>query len=204
MRLGEAFEALMHASLDNDDFHDGNDDDVIEQWPRARDRVRDEFSPQRGGLARMMYGATNPSTRRRIQAAFNRHHSYPQVLVAQSVVGREGLNLHEACRVVMMLHPEWNPGVVEQQIGRVDRLGSRWKRELAHARHTDTELPCIEVLSVVFEGTYDEHNWRVLRHRWASLEAQLHGIVVPTRGIEDADELALARSINDAAPDFGP
>jgi SNF2 family DNA or RNA helicase len=52
------------------------------------------------------------------------------VLVAQSVVGREGLNLHRACRTVILLHPEWNPGVVEQQIGRVDRLSSYWEQLL--------------------------------------------------------------------------
>ena len=35
------------------------------------------------------------------------------MLVAQSLVGREGLNLHKSCRIVLLLHLEWNPGVVE-------------------------------------------------------------------------------------------
>jgi hypothetical protein len=54
------------------------------------------------------------------------------VLVAQSQVGREGLNLHESCRIVIQFHAEWNPAVLEQQIGRVDRKGSRWE-QLAQA-----------------------------------------------------------------------
>lgn len=48
--------------------------------------------------------------------------SFPQVLVTQSMVGREGLNLHEACRTVILLPREWNPGAVEQLRERRDDL----------------------------------------------------------------------------------
>ena len=48
-----------------------------------------------------MYGGTAPATRRLVQLAFNRPNSFPRVLVAQSMVGREGLNLHRACRIVV-------------------------------------------------------------------------------------------------------
>jgi len=30
---------------------------------------------------------------------------YPKVLIAQSVVGREGLNLHKTCRNAELIHP---------------------------------------------------------------------------------------------------
>ena len=103
--------------------------------PRLRGRAWKSISVKatqtvRAGYARLMYGETKPQARRMMQLAFNRSNSFPRVLVAQSLVGREGLNLHESCRIVVLLHPEWNPGVVEQQIGRVDRVNCRWAKEL--------------------------------------------------------------------------
>jgi superfamily II DNA/RNA helicase len=37
----------------------------------------------------------------------------------------EGLNLHQACRVVINLELPWSPTRLEQRIGRVDRIGQR-------------------------------------------------------------------------------
>lgn len=173
------------------------------------ERMKEEYSAPRGGFARLMYGGTAQSTRRMLQLAFNRRDSFPKVLVAQSMVGREGLNLHEACRTVVMLHPEWNPGVVEQQIGRVDRVGS-YRSELLDKAIRDgksgDELPRIEVRPVVFKGTYDEHNWKVLRKRWDDLRSQLHGIVIPNSRIEnnDTEGQKILAEIADQTPDFSP
>ena len=94
------------------------------------DSLRAEYSGSESRFARMLEGCTPLSTRRVRQWSFNNRHGYPKVLVAQSMVGREGLNLHKACRTVVLLHPEWNPAVVEQQIGRVDRIGSLWEQML--------------------------------------------------------------------------
>jgi len=140
-----------------------------------------------------------------MQLAFNRHHSFPKVLVAQSMVGREGLNLHKACRMVVMLHPEWNPGVVEQQIGRIDRVACHWSLALQEAVEAKGPLPHIELRPVVFRGTYDEHNWKVLRERWDDLRAQLHGVVVPDR-LADQDEEGrrIIAEIRRMAPSFSP
>lgn len=143
-----------------------------------------------------------------MQLAFNRKQGHPKVLVAQSLVGREGLNLHKACRTVVLLHPEWNPGVVEQQIGRVDRIGSLWEEKLNQViagTQTDGDLPRIEIRPVVFRGTYDEKNWQVLHDRWDDLRAQLHGLVISPRIAEkywNVDKLMA--EINDAAPNFSP
>ena len=109
----------------------------------------------------------------------------------------------------MLLHPEWNPGVVEQQIGRVDRLGSHWEHLLAESERLPEEsrgeVPRIKILPVIFKGTYDEHNWSVLRHRWDDLRAQLHGVVIPPTSYgEDPELAALALAINEKAPDFSP
>jgi hypothetical protein len=155
-----------------------------------------------------MYGGTKPESRRMIQLAFNRAKSFPKVLVAQSLVGREGLNLHRSCRIVLLLHPEWNPGVVEQQIGRVDRVDSRWCNELRIALASGIphhQLPRIEVRPVIFRGTYDEHNWKVLRERWDNLRSQLHGdIISPEFADVNHEDHKLFEEISRAAPDFSP
>ncbi|WP_225861920.1 DEAD/DEAH box helicase [Ideonella benzenivorans] len=210
--LGQEFAALVDAVMDNDAAEADADaqDDPAESWAEFQRRLEDEFGTRTGEFARFMHGGTKTESRRMLQQAFNRSEAAPMVLIAQSLVGREGLNLHEACRVVVLLHPEWNPGVVEQQIGRVDRVGSRWAKELHGAlreRRCGEDLPRIEVLPVIFRGTYDEHHWRVLRERWDDLRAQLHGEVIPPRlvgGQITERENSLLDQLKQAAPSFSP
>ncbi len=210
-RLAEAFTELVDALCERDEGDDNGDGhlDPTEAdalWTVLVQRMNDEYNRAQGGFARLMYGGTRPDTRRLLQLAFNRQQSFPRVLVAQSMVGREGLNLHRACRIVLLLHPEWNPGVVEQQIGRVDRLGSHWERLCTEAIAKGCaphELPRIEIRPVIFKGTYDEKNWEVLRERWDDLRAQLHGVIIPHReaypGMQE-----LVDEINSMAPNFSP
>jgi alpha-mannosidase len=95
---------------------------------------------------------------------------------------------------------------VEQQIGRVDRLDSRWEKEFKAINVEGvnaSDLPYIEVKPIVFKGTYDEYNWQVLQERWNKLRSQLHGVVIPECEKDDAysdlyDELC------NAAPNFSP
>lgn len=173
-------------------------------WLILEERIEDEYSARRGTFARLMNGNTQQSTRRLLQLSFNRARSFPKVLVAQSVVGREGLNLHLACRVVVLLHPEWNPGIVEQQIGRVDRVGSRWAKEMEKSDGQTNPIPRIEIRPVVFQGTYDEHNWRVLRERWDDLRTQLHGVIVPARERTNDETNEHIEWLDQAAPNFSP
>ena len=210
--LARAFVDLVEAVSDRDEG-DANGDGALDAaeaadlWTNLEAKLHDEYSRTEGGFARLMYGDTKPETRRLLQLAFNRRHGHPKVLVAQSVVGREGLNLHKACRTVVLLHPEWNPGVVEQQIGRIDRIGSLWEGKLKEALAnpvTVPKLPRIEICPVVFQGTYDERNWKVLRERWDDLRAQLHGVVISPLIAEKYVDDAMIAEINDAAPDFSP
>lgn len=207
------FQELIEAATDQDESDPNGDGELDETeaaklWESIESRLREEYSSQQGGFARLMYGETKQKTRRLIQLAFNRRHSFPRVLVAQSKVGREGLNLHKSCRVVMLIHPEWNPGIVEQQIGRVDRVGSRWEVECMQAIAEECSqncLPRIEVRPVVFSGTYDEHNWQVLRERWDDYRAQLHGVIVPLRLADGHPEDAvLLAELAKSAPNFSP
>lgn len=206
-----AFGQLILAASDRDDAErddELDDEESGELWETIEQRLADEYNRPQGGFARLMFGGTRPESRRMIQLAFNRPKSFPHVLVAQSLVGREGLNLHNSCRIVILLHPEWNPGVVEQQIGRVDRVDSHWCKSLTSsidAPDPVDQVPRIEIRPVIFQGTYDELNWEVLRRRWDDLRAQLHGIVIPPSVVvEDPDEERLLKEISDNAPNFSP
>lgn len=204
--LIEALSDRGEGDADGDGNLDAAEASVI--WADLELRLRDEYSRRESGYARLMHGATTNETRRLLQLAFNRRHGYPKVLVTQSMVGREGLNLHKACRTVVLLHPEWNPGVVEQQIGRVDRIGSLWESKLEEAIANSVagaDLPRIEICPVVFQGTYDEKNWQVLRERWDDLRAQLHGVVIsPAIAKKYAADRDMIDKVNAAAPDFSP
>lgn len=211
-QVAEAFADIVAAVSDQDTEADEDGKDQGKSGAslvaRFRATLVDEFQTSQGVLARLMYGSTSLPSRRMMQAAFNRESSLLRVLVAQSSVGREGLNLHKACRIVVNLHPEWNPAVAEQQIGRVDRVGSLWARECARAveeNQPPEALPRIEIRPVIFRGTYDEHHWAVLRERWDDLRAQLHGIVVPTRHAGSSmQELEILDWLSKCAPDFSP
>ncbi len=208
-QAAQGFIDLMGAvTAENEGDIDGDgeldEDEANELWPSIEERIREEFAHVRGGMARLMYGGTSAASRRVLQLGFNRKNSFPSVLVAQSVVGREGLNLHQACRIVYLMHPEWNPGVVEQQIGRIDRLGSRWEKEFLRAQKNGTpakELPFIEVKSIIFKGTYDEYNWQVLRSRSNQLRSQLHGVVIPESGADNSFD-DIREDLNNSAPSF--
>lgn len=210
--FSQAFIDLISASSDceeEDTDGDGVMDEVeaSELWTELRIRLHEEYNRPEGGYARIMYGETKPATRRFLQLAFNRRQGHPKVLVAQSLVGREGLNLHKACRTVVLLHPEWNPGVVEQQIGRVDRIGSLWEEKLIKVADNQKEgnIPRIEIRPVIFQGTYDEKNWYVLQDRWDNLRAQLHGVVISSSIAEKYSDVEdLVSEINGVAPNFSP
>lgn len=211
-RYAKAFADLMQALCERNEGDEDGDGKLDEQeaehlWPHLQQRLKDEYGSSKGTFARLMYGGTSQHSRRMMQLAFNRTHSSIKALVAQSMVGREGLNLHEACKTVILFHPEWNPGVVEQQIGRVDRVGSFWQQELARVIESGglfADIPRIDVRPVIFKGTYDEYNWQVLRTRWADLRAQLHGIVVTQGNTDDPQMQAYLNEIAQAAPSFSP
>jgi hypothetical protein len=209
--FASAFIALVNAASDTDNVEgeEFDEEQASLAWQSLEEHLRDGYTNRQGGFARLMYGETKPQVRRMMQLAFNRSNSFPRVLVAQSLVGREGLNLHESCRIVVLLHPEWNPGVVEQQIGRVDRVNCRWAKELNDALvegKTGLDLPRIEIRPVIFKGTYDEHNWKVLQERWDDLRAQLHSEAIPARlrVAEDDEGRLILNQIAQTRPDFSP
>jgi superfamily II DNA or RNA helicase len=164
------------------------------------------INSNRSTFCRFMDGSTKMKSRRTLQLQFNNPNSMPKVLIAQSMVGREGLNLHEACKRVFIFHPEWNPAVVEQQIGRVDRVNSLWER-LAKEHYKDNkpkeDFPYIEVDYLIFEGTYDQYQFERMKHRRENLQAQLFGALLPEECLSKVPDDMKERLIEDA-PDFSP
>jgi Helicase conserved C-terminal domain len=154
--------------------------------------------------ARLLWGKTGWETRRYLQAAFNKPRAAPWILIAQSQVGREGLNLHESCRVVMQFHAEWNPAILEQQVGRVDRKRSRWE-QLAQEwiKEPNGDSPLIEVRQLIFEGTYDAYQWDRVMQRKHMFDASLFGSLLPPDAWSKVPQDQLNELIA-AAPSFNP
>ncbi|MFO0556363.1 MAG: helicase-related protein [Polyangiaceae bacterium] len=168
-------------------------------------RVLADDGNQVSSFARLLHGGTDWNTRRFLQSAFNREGAPPWVLIAQSQVGREGLNLHEQCRVVLQFHAEWNPAVLEQQIGRVDRKGSLWERKARAWLDGGAvgDPPYIEVRQLVLDGTYDAYQWQRVGRRQQAFDASLFGTLLPAEAWARVPEERKAELIA-AAPNFSP
>jgi hypothetical protein len=185
------------------------DEDMDEEQAMLRQQVlrallEDDDSRQ-SFHARLLQGETRWDTRRYIQAAFNRPGTSPWVLIAQSQVGREGLNLHESCSVVVQFHAEWNPAVLEQQIGRVDRKGSLWERRAQKwlEEGAQGKAPFVEVRQLIFEGTYDSFQWDRVMRRQQTFDASLFGSLLGSDAWERVPE-GRKKELLEAAPSFRP
>jgi hypothetical protein len=78
----------------------------------------------------------------------------PYVCLCTSVA-REGIDLHLWCRRILQYDLEWNPAAMEQQVGRIDRMGSlSWR----------SRRP-IEVSYVWQPNTYEERIAQKVEHR---------------------------------------
>lgn len=160
-------------------------------WAQAIREQLNELERDRSGNAvfrmspfsQLLFGDTKTSTRRVRQHAFNHADLNPQVLIGQSAVASEGLNLHRACRTVVLLHLDWNPARIEQQIGRVDRQDSQWMTAF-DAWDGQAEPPRIDIHTLSIAGTYDTQRADVIHNRARILRSQLFGDILP------ADELA--------------
>lgn len=125
--------------------------------------------------------------RERVFAGFNTP-LLPDVLVCTSV-GAEGIDLHRHCRHVIHYDLAWNPAVLEQRTGRIDRIGSQTfrERELANGN----ERTFLEVGVPFLAGTYDERMYEELRLRAQVFEV-LTGGEVAVDNIEGQDNVEQA------------
>jgi hypothetical protein len=171
--------------------------------PQVSDSSDRTFTRSR--FARMLSGEAKRSTRKTLQMQFNNPQSRPQILVAQAAVASEGLNLHFACRKVVLFHLDWNPTKTEQQIGRVDREKSFWMEQFFKWFNDGSSetAPQIEVYTIALEGSYDEHRHHVIRERKYSFYAQMFGKLAEESAFVDMPENQLEQ-LKKAAPNFRP
>ena len=113
-------------------------------------------TPRISEVVRIAHGGTGKATRERLMWAFNSP-IFPEVLVSSRILS-EGVDLHRFCRYVIHHDMDWNPSVLEQRNGRVDRI--RCKAET-------TNNP-IEIFQPFIAGGADEKMFRVVkdRERW--------------------------------------
>ncbi len=84
----------------------------------------------------VLHGALGPSERQQVIERFTRGRTR---LLLSTDVASDGLNLHQRCRLVVMLDLPWRAGRLEQRIGRLERLGQR-RRVHALALVSDCRL----------------------------------------------------------------
>jgi hypothetical protein len=128
---------------------------------RHSQRASPEAGRRRTALAaqqpvRMVNGDTPQETRDLVMLAFNSP-MFPEVLISSKVLG-EGVDLHRYCRHVIHHDLDWNPSVLEQHTGRLDRIRSR----------AEVERKSIVVYQPFIAGSADERMFRVVkdRERW--------------------------------------
>ena len=101
---------------------------------------------------RRAHGGTKRETRERLTALFSTPFA-PDILAASSVMG-EGIDLHLECRYVIHHDLDWNPSVLEQRTGRLDRIGALAEKDGK-----------IEVYEPYLAGTHDEKMYKVVKDR---------------------------------------
>jgi len=105
---------------------------------------------------RAVTGETPPKYRSVVMRAFNSP-LFPEILIASQILA-EGVDLQRSCRMVIHHDLCWNPSLLEQRIGRVDRLGSL-SADLGRPLH---------IFEPYLTATADEKMYRVVkdRERW--------------------------------------
>jgi hypothetical protein len=144
-------------------------------------RLRDE------SFVALVHGQSGDRTsRERIFAGFNTP-LLPEILICTSV-GAEGIDLHRHCRRVIHYDLAWNPALVEQRTGRIDRIGSKTFRERERVKFEPK--PALEVGIPFLAGTYDERMFDELRMRAQTFEVLTGGDLAadnPDEGVADAE-----------------
>ena len=126
------------------------------QYEQPEDGERHRGATQLLPNVRLASGAVRPEVRERLLLGFNTPF-FPEVLVASSVMA-EGVDLHLNCRHIIHHDLDWNPSVLEQRTGRIDRINSKSEKL---GRSIEVALPFVG-------GTQDEKMYRVVmdRERW--------------------------------------
>jgi SNF2 family DNA or RNA helicase len=93
----------------------------------------------------------------------------------------EGIDLHQECRFVIHHDLDWNPSVLEQRTGRLDRIGAFAERQGKN----------IEVYEPYLAGTHDEKMFRVVKDRAQWFDVVMGRSAGADEHITDAEETRL-------------
>jgi hypothetical protein len=129
----------------------------------------------------LVTGRTKEDARQRAFDGFNSP-LLPEVLVCTQV-GAEGIDLHRYCRFVVHYDLPWNPAIIEQRTGRIDRIGSKTFRE----RERDPQA-WLDIAVPFLAGTYDERIFEEVRVRAQTFEVLTGGSVSADGKRADGEE----------------
>ena len=94
--------------------------------------------PELNGRVAAVHGQTGGALRRDALSRFSSPADGLTVLLCTDVLA-EGLNLHQRARLVFHYDLPWNPAVLQQRVGRLDRLGQRRPVRSFHFRSSEVE-----------------------------------------------------------------
>lgn len=117
-------------------------------------------------------GSVNPASRSTICQAFNSP-LLPDILVC-TCIGQEGIDLHQYCSDVIHHDLAWNPALLEQRTGRIDRLNSLTERE----RRGDDGEHFLEIGIPFLGNNYDQYQYDVLVERAQCFEILMGDSVI--------------------------
>ncbi len=103
-------------------------------------------------------------SREALKVGFNSQF-YPMILVANRPM-QEGIDLHRECRRLVHHDLAWNPAQLEQRVGRLDRLGSKVRRD---RKMVDQDAKLV-IRYPVIDRTIDVRQYQVVREREKWLE----------------------------------
>src|SRR5690606_4957362 len=76
----------------------------------------------------ILHGGMDPDERERIKAAFQAHPDVSPVRILLATdAASEGIDLQNHCNYLVHIEIPWNPNVMEQRNGRIDRHGQKQK-----------------------------------------------------------------------------
>jgi len=90
----------------------------------------------------------------------------------------EGIDLHQECRFIIHHDLDWNPSVLEQRTGRLDRIGALAEREAKD----------IEVYEPYLAGTHDEKMFRVVKDRAQWFDVVMGRATAADERVTDSEE----------------
>jgi len=125
---------------DNGDWVDDERLVVFTEYKTTLDylveRLRDDFDDEEERRIRFLYGGMNQEERAEVKRAFNNPDHPVRILVGTDAAS-EGLNLQETARQLLHFDVPWNPSVLDQRNGRLDRHGQARDVFIYHFKSED-------------------------------------------------------------------